>query len=126
MHCYCNHDKFDTLISAHHTFSKLLQLRTDHGVLEKYSQTRGIKEKTHNCECSQLETVEHVLKECFLHSAKRDLLSKVSPELDPKKNLGIKKCLGAAVKFLDSLLQLLCCRRSELTTRADTATLTTS
>ena len=86
MHCYCNHDKFDTLISAHHTFSKLLQLRTDHDVLEKYFQTRGIKEKTHNCECSQLETVEHVLKECgSLYPAEPDLVRKVFPlELDIK------------------------------------------
>jgi hypothetical protein len=49
----------------------------------------------------------HVLKECPLHSAERDYLRKVSPELDPKI-LFTKKGLGAVVKFLDSLPQLLC------------------
>ena len=65
-------------------------------------------ERDHKCECGQLETVEHVLKECPLHPAERDLLRKVSPELDPKILLDTKKGLGAVVKFLDSLPQLLC------------------
>ena len=56
----------------------------------------------------QLETVEHVLKECPLHPTERDLLRKVSPELDPKILLDTKKGLSAVVKFLDSLSQLLC------------------
>jgi hypothetical protein len=47
--------------------------------------------------CGQLETVEHVLKECPLHSAELDYLKKVSPELNPKTFLGIKKNLG--IKF---------------------------
>jgi hypothetical protein len=88
--------------------SKLFQLRTGHGVLGKYFQMRCINERNHNCECGQLETVEHVLKECPLHSAERDYLRKVSPELDPKILLDTKKGLGAVVKFLDSLPQLLC------------------
>ena len=87
---------------------KLFQLRTGHGVLGKYLRTRGIDERDHNCECGQLETVEHVLKECSLHPAERDLLRRVSPELDPKILLDTKKGLGAVVKFLDSLPQLLC------------------
>ena len=78
------------------------------GVLGKYFRTRGIDERDHNCECGQLETVEHVLKECPLHPAERDLLRRVSPELDPKILLDTKKSLGAVVKFLDSLPQLLC------------------
>ena len=89
---------------SRHTFSKLFQLRTGHGVLGKYFRTRGIDERDHNCECGQLETVEHVLKECPLHPAERDLLRKVSPELDPKILVDTKKGLGAVVKFLDSLL----------------------
>ena len=93
---------------SRHTFSKLFQLRTGHGVLGKYFRTRGIDERDHNCECGQLETVEHVLKECPLHPAARDLLGKVPPELDPKILLDTKKGLGAVVKFLDSLPQLLC------------------
>jgi hypothetical protein len=36
-----------------------------------------------------------------LHSAERDYLRKVSPELDPKILLDTKKGLGAVVKFLD-------------------------
>jgi hypothetical protein len=91
-----------------HTLSKLFQLRTGHGVLGKYFQMRCINERNHYCECGQLETVEHVLKECSLHSAERDYLRKVSPELDPKILLDTKKGLGAVVKFLDSLPQLLC------------------
>ena len=43
---------------SRHTFSKLFQLRTGHGVLGKYFRTRGIDERNHNCECGQLETVE--------------------------------------------------------------------
>jgi hypothetical protein len=91
-----------------HTLSKLFQLRTGHGALGKYFQMRCINERNHNCECGQLETVEHVLKECPLHSAERDYLKKVSPELDSKIFLDTKKGLGAVVKFLDSLPQLLC------------------
>ena len=75
---------------------------------ESISGLRGIDERDHNCECGQLETVEHVLKECPLHPAERDLLRKVSPELDSKILLDTKKGLGAVVKFLDSLPQLLC------------------
>ena len=93
---------------SRHAFSKLFQLRTGHGVLGKYFRTRGIDERDHNCECGQLEIVEHVLKECPLHPAERDLLRKVSPELDPKILLDTKKGLGAVVKFLYSLPQLLC------------------
>jgi len=93
---------------SRHTFSKLFQLRTGHGVLGKYFRTRGIDERDQNCECGQLETVEHVLKECPLHSAERDLLRKVSPEFDPKILLDTKKGIGAVVKFLDSLPQLFC------------------
>ena len=58
-----------------------IQFRTGHGVLGKYFRTGGIYVRDHNCECGQLETVEHVLKECPLHLAERDLLRKVSPEL---------------------------------------------
>ena len=93
---------------SRHSFSKLFQRRTGHGVLGKYFRTKSIDERNHNCECGQLETVEHVLKECPLHPAERDLLRKVSPELDPKIFLDTKKGLGAVVKFLDSLPQLLC------------------
>ena len=93
---------------SRHTFSKLFQLHTCLGVLEKYFRTRGIDERDHNCECGQLFPVEHVLKECPLHSAERDLLRIVSPELNPKILLDTKKGLGAVVKFLDSLPQLLC------------------
>ena len=88
-----------------HTFSKLFQLRTGHGVLGKYFQKRGIKKRSHNCECGQLETVEHILKKCPLHPVEREVLRKVSPELDLKILLDTKKGLDAVVKFLDSLSQ---------------------
>jgi hypothetical protein len=78
------------------------------GVLGKYFQMRCINEQNHYCECGQLETVEHVLKECPLHSAERDYLRKVSPKLGLQILLGTKKDLGAAVKFLNFLPQLLC------------------
>jgi hypothetical protein len=35
-------------------------------------------------------------------------MKKISPELDPKILFDTKKGLGVVVKFLDSLLQLLC------------------
>ena len=91
-----------------HTISKLFQLRTGHGILVKYFWTRGIDERDNNCECGQLETIEHVLKECPLHHTKRDLMRKFSPELDLKIFLDTKTGLGAVFKFLDSLPQLLC------------------
>ena len=99
--CQSHRDKCFLEMSSvsRHTFSKLFQLRTGHGVLGKYFRTRGINERDHNCECGQLETVEHVLKECPLHPAERDLLRKVSPELDPKILLDTKKGLGAVVKL---------------------------
>jgi hypothetical protein len=75
--------------------------------INKFQLIGEINERNHYCECGQLETVEHVLKECPLHSAKRDYLRKVSPELDPKIPLDTKKGLGAVVKFLDFLPQLL-------------------
>ena len=56
----------------------------------------------------QLETVEHILKECPLHPLEREVLRKVSPELDLKILLDTKKALDAVVKFLNSLPQLLC------------------
>ena len=92
---------------SRHTFSKLLQLRTGHGVLGKYFRTRGIDERDHNYECGQLETADHILNECPLHHAEKDLLRKVSPELDSKILLDTKKSLGVVVKFLDPLPQLL-------------------
>jgi hypothetical protein len=92
----------------HHTLSKLFQLRTGHGTLGKYFQMRCINERNHYCECGQLETVEHVFKECPLYSAERDYLRKVSPELDPKILLNYKKALKTIIKFLNSLPQLLC------------------
>jgi hypothetical protein len=61
-----------------------------YGALGKYFQMRCINERDHYCECGQLETVEHVLKECPLHSAERDYLRKVSPELDSKILLDTK------------------------------------
>jgi hypothetical protein len=91
-----------------HTLSKLFQLRTGHGALGKYFQTRCINERNHYCECDQRETVEHVFKECPLDSTERDYLRKVSLELDPKILFDNKKGLRAVVKFLDSLPQLLC------------------
>jgi hypothetical protein len=75
---------------------------------KKEKHLKMLNEQNHYCEYGQLETVEHVLKECPLHSAERDYLRKVSPELDPKILLDTKKGLGAVVKFLDSLPQLLC------------------
>jgi hypothetical protein len=90
-----------------HTLSKLFQLCTGHGVLGKYFEMRCINERNHYCKCGQLETVEHVLKECPLHLAKRNYLRKDFPELDFKIILDTKKGLGAIVKFLDSLPQLL-------------------
>ena len=55
------------------------------------------------CECDQLETVEHILKECSLHSVERELFRKISPECDPRILFDTKKSLGAVVKFLESL-----------------------
>ena len=69
---------------------------------------RYISDQSHYGECDQLETVEHTLNECCLHFAERKLLRKVFPKLDPKILLDTKKGLGAVVKFLDSLPQLLC------------------
>jgi len=91
-----------------HAFSKLFQLHTGHDVLGKYFQTRGIKQRKHNCKCSQLETVEHVLKECPLHPTERNLLRKVFPELDLKILLDTKKGLDAVARSLDLLPQVLC------------------
>jgi hypothetical protein len=80
-----------------HTLGKLFQLCTGHGALGKYFQMRCVNERNHYCKCGQLETVEHVLKECPLHFAERDYLRKVSPELDPKILFDTKKGLGAVV-----------------------------
>ena len=47
-------------------------------------------------------------QECTLHPAEREVLRKVSPELDLKILLDTKKGLDAVVKFLYSLPELLC------------------
>ena len=74
---------FSWVVVPRHTFlDQLLQLCTDHGVLGKYFQTRDISE--------------------------RDLLRKVSSELNPKILLDTKQGLGAVIEFLDSLPQLVC------------------
>jgi hypothetical protein len=51
-----------------HTLSKLFQLSTGHGALWSFFKKRFIAEKSHYCECGQLETVEHVLRDCVLRS----------------------------------------------------------
>lgn len=62
-----------------------------------------ISKQNHYCDCGQLETIEHVIKEFFfLYPMERDFLRKVSPEFDTKKGL------RAVPKFLDSLLRPLC------------------
>lgn len=43
---------------------------------------RYTSRKSHYCKRGQMETIEHVLKECSLHPAVWDLLDKISPELD--------------------------------------------
>jgi hypothetical protein len=45
-----------------HTLSKLFQLCTAHGAVEKYFQIKYINKQIHCCECCQLETVKHLLK----------------------------------------------------------------
>lgn len=71
-----------------------------------YIQMRCIKEQSHYRECSQLETVEHVIKKCFWRPKERDLLRKVSPELDPK--FLFDKYFETVVKFVPSFPQLFC------------------
>ena len=90
-----------------HSFSKLFQLPTGHGVLGKYFWIRKINERNHNCEFGQLETVKQLPNECSLHSAKRDMLRKVSWELDIILFLGNKR-LRVEVRFLETLPQLCC------------------
>jgi hypothetical protein len=90
-----------------HTLSKPFQLRTGHGSLASYLKKGFIAERSHYCECGQLETVEHISRDCALHPTERSCLRKVSPEFDLQV-LDTKKGRGAMVKFLDSLPQLLC------------------
>jgi hypothetical protein len=59
-----------------HTLSKLFQLRTGHGALEKYFQMRCINEQNHYHECGQLKTVDHILRYCALHPTERSYLKK--------------------------------------------------
>jgi hypothetical protein len=47
-----------------HTLSKLFQLRTGHDTLGSYFKKGFIAERSHYCECGQLETVEHIKKLC--------------------------------------------------------------
>lgn len=63
-----------------HTLSKLFWLQTGHGAL-KNNFKWGVLLRDHYCECSKLETVEHVLKECLLHTIGRSYLWKVSQKL---------------------------------------------
>lgn len=92
----------------HPIFDELFQLRTSHGVLEKYFQTKCINRRNYYCGCGQLKTVEHVLKEDPLYFSKRDFVRKVFFEVDTKIFLDTKKGLVAIVKFLDVLPQFFC------------------
>jgi hypothetical protein len=72
-----------------------------------FFKKRFAAERSHYCECSQLETVEHILRDCFLYPTKFSCL-KSFPEIDLQALLDTKKGFCAVVKFLDSLPQLLC------------------
>lgn len=56
-------------------------------------RTTSFIEWNHYCTCGYLELAENVFKKYPLHPAKRDL-RKVSPELDPRILLNIKKNRG--------------------------------
>jgi hypothetical protein len=85
----------------------MFQLCTGPGALRNYFKKRFIAERSHYCECSQLEIVEHISRDCVLYSAERSWLRKVSPELDLQV-LDTKKGLGTVVMFLDSLPHFVC------------------
>jgi hypothetical protein len=76
-----------------HTLSRLFQFRTGYGALGSYFKKRFIAERSHYCECCQLETVEHILIDCTLHPTERSYLKKVSSELDLQVLHNIKKGL---------------------------------
>lgn len=96
----------EILMSAmpHHTFGKLFQLCTGHGVWGKCSQMNCVRKRNGYCEYFQLETIERVLKECPLNPAEQDMLKKVSLKLNHKKGvefttatlLLIDRCVRAA------------------------------
>jgi hypothetical protein len=81
----------------------LFQLQTGHSALGNYLKKSLIAEKSHYCKCGQLETVEHILRDCAQHPLECSCLRKVSPELDLHVLLDTKKGLGAVAKFLNSL-----------------------
>jgi hypothetical protein len=87
----------------------VFQHRTQHGDLESYFKKKLIAERSHYCECGQLETVEHILRDCALHPTERSrCLGNFFPELDLQGLLDIKKVCGAMVKSLSPLPNLLC------------------
>ena len=100
--------KYFTSTVPLHTFSKLFQLCTGHGVLGRWFQMRYISKWYHYCKRCQLETVENVLKKCPLHPAERDLLRKVSSDIGPRILLDTKKELCVVLKFTVLLPQFLC------------------
>lgn len=57
------------IIVPRHTFSKIFQHCTGHGVLEKYFRMGGISGKNHYCERGQVQTGKHILKESPLQNA---------------------------------------------------------
>lgn len=77
-----------------------------HGVMGKRSKISYIKKQDNYSGCGQLETIEHVLKECPLYPTEQQYLRKVAPELDPRISLDTKKNLVTIIEFLDLLSEL--------------------
>lgn len=67
-------------------------------------QKRNISERKYNCECFQLEIVEHVLKNFTLHLLEREILKNISPKLGLHILLDTKKRFGSGDQVFTLLM----------------------
>ena len=99
------------ILHEYYAFSKLFHLRTSHGVLGNYAQMRCTNGRNHNCECGQLETVEHVIGSVLCSLQSETCWGKFPRRLTPKKGLGvvvILRLLAAASLLTDRLIKPAC------------------
>lgn len=81
-------------------FGRLMQCRTGHGYIGEYYQQFHINESI-DCPCGEeLQTREHILRECPRYEESREELRKVSRDIVLSDILGTMQGIKALTKFL--------------------------
>ncbi|KAJ3738241.1 hypothetical protein EV360DRAFT_3934, partial [Lentinula raphanica] len=83
------------------TFGRLMQCRTGHAFLGEY-YSKFVPIKNVDCPCgAELQTREHILRECPKYEDYRYILQKVSQDICLTDILGTEEGIEALTEFLD-------------------------